>query len=140
MALGAAGVWTGSLWLPVKEAQAAMEQKESYLAANSRDTVRSRSVTGKPARMLRNKWTEAWEREDTPDPLPMPLQGMVTMDMVTRTHKYADKAQEVAFSPVGQIVGSLEQVLPVKDVMAELIDGYYDAIEHLQSTMPEDHA
>jgi NAD(P)H-dependent flavin oxidoreductase YrpB (nitropropane dioxygenase family) len=137
MALGAAGVWTGSLWLPVKEAQAAMEQKESYLKATSRDTVRSRSVTGKPARMLKNKWTEAWEREDTPDPLPMPLQGMVTMDMVSRTHKYADKAQEVAFNPVGQIVGSLKQVLPVKDVMAELIDGYYDAIERLQSTMPE---
>ncbi|MBW2275474.1 MAG: nitronate monooxygenase [Deltaproteobacteria bacterium] len=137
MALGASGVWTGSLWLPVKEAQAAMEQKESYLKAGSRDTVRSRSVTGKPARMLRNKWTEAWEREDTPDPLAMPLQGMVTMDMVTRTHKYADKAQEVAFNPVGQIVGSLKQVLPVKDVMSELIDGYYDAIERLQSTMPD---
>jgi NAD(P)H-dependent flavin oxidoreductase YrpB (nitropropane dioxygenase family) len=138
MALGAAGVWTGSLWLPVKEAHAAMEQKESYLNATSRDTVRSRSVTGKPARMLKNKWTEAWEREDTPDPLAMPLQGMVTMDMVSRTHKYADKAQAVAFNPVGQIVGSLKQVLPVKDVMAELIDGYYDAIERLQSTMPED--
>ena len=138
MALGAAGVWTGSIWLTVKEAASPMEQKESYLAASSRDTVRSRSVTGKPARMLRNEWTEAWERPDTPDPLPLPLQGMVTMDMIQRTHFYADKAQPVAFNPVGQIVGSMKQVRPARVVVSELIDGYYDAVERLQGLMPSD--
>jgi NAD(P)H-dependent flavin oxidoreductase YrpB (nitropropane dioxygenase family) len=138
MALGAAGVWTGSLWLAVKEAAGAMAQKESYLAATSRDTVRSRSVTGKPARMLRNEWTEAWERSDTPDPLPMPLQGLVTLDMIRRTHIYAEKAQSVAFNPVGQIVGSMCQVRPARTVVAELIDGYYDAVERLEGLMPKD--
>jgi len=138
MALGAAGVWTGSIWLTVKEAASPMEQKESYLAASSRDTVRSRSVTGKPARMLRNEWTEAWERPDTPDPLSMTLQGMVTMDMIQRTHQYADKAQPVAFNPVGQIVGAMNQVRPARVVVSELIDGYYDAVERLQGLMPSD--
>jgi len=138
MALGAAGVWTGSIWLTVKEAASPMEQKESYLAASSRDTVRSRSVTGKPARMLRNEWTEAWESPDTPDPLPMPLQGMVTMDMIQRTHFYAEKAQAVAFNPVGQIVGAMSQVRPTRVVVSELIDGYYDAVERLQGLMPSD--
>jgi NAD(P)H-dependent flavin oxidoreductase YrpB (nitropropane dioxygenase family) len=138
MALGAAGVWTGSIWLTVKEAASPMEQKESFLAASSRDTVRSRSVTGKPARMLRNEWTEAWERSETPDPLPMPLQGMVTMDMVQRTHLYAEKAQAVAFNPVGQIVGAMSQVRPARVVVSELIDGYYDAVERLQGLMPGD--
>ncbi|MCP5041637.1 MAG: nitronate monooxygenase, partial [bacterium] len=70
LALGAAGTWSGSLWLTVKEAAGAMAQKESYLAATSRDTVRTRSVTGKPARVLRNDWTEAWEQPDAPAPLP----------------------------------------------------------------------
>jgi NAD(P)H-dependent flavin oxidoreductase YrpB (nitropropane dioxygenase family) len=138
MALGAAGVWTGSIWLAVKESASPMAQKESYLAASSRDTVRSRSVTGKPARMLRNDWTEAWERPDTPDPLPMPLQGMVTLDMIQRTHLYADKAQAVAFNPVGQIVGSMSQVRPARVVVSELIDGYYDAVERLMDLMPSD--
>ncbi len=138
MALGAVGVWTGSIWLTVKEAMGHMAQKESYLAATSRDTIRSRSVTGKPARMLRNEWTEAWQREDTPDPLPMPLQGMVTIDMIMRTHIYADKAQPVAFNPVGQIVGSMNQVRPAKTVVAELIDGYYDALERLESLTPSE--
>ncbi len=137
MALGAAGVWTGSIWLAVKEAAGAPAQKESYIKASSRDTVRSRSVTGKPARMLRNEWTEAWERADTPDPLPMPLQGMVTIDMIRRTHQYADKAQPVAFNPVGQIVGSMNQVKPAKEVVSELIDGYYDAVDRLNETQVE---
>ena len=133
LSLGAAGVWTGSIWLAVKEAAGAVAQKESYLSATSRDTIRSRSVTGKPARMLRNRWTEAWEAEDTPDPLPMPLQGMVTLDMVRRTHQYAEKAQDVAFNPVGQIVGSMNQILPARDVLSELVDGYYDSLDRLNS-------
>ena len=133
MALGAAGVWCGSIWLTVREAAGPIAQKESYLRATSKDTVRSRSVTGKPARMLRNPWTEAWEAEGAPEPLPMPLQGMVTLDMIRRTHRYADKAQAVAFNPVGQIVGAMNQILPAKDVVAQLIDGYYDAVERLNA-------
>ncbi len=138
MALGAAGTWSGSIWLAVKEASGAMAQKESYLNATSRDTVRSRSVTGKPARMLRNRWTEAWENPENPQPLGMPLQGMVTLDMIRRTHQYAEKSQEVAFNPVGQIVGSMNQVKPAKQLVSELIDGYYDAVERLQSLAPQD--
>jgi len=138
LSVGAAGAWTGSIWLAVKEAMGAMAQKESYLSATSRDTIRSRSVTGKPARMLRNRWTEAWDEENSPSPLPMPLQGMVTLDMVRRTHQYADKAQEVAFNPVGQIVGSMNQILPAREVLAELVDGYYDSLERLQSMASDD--
>ncbi|MBW2421298.1 MAG: nitronate monooxygenase, partial [Deltaproteobacteria bacterium] len=140
MAMGAAGVWTGSIWLTVTESSNAPAQKETYLASGSRDTVRSRSVTGKPARMLRNDWTEAWEREDTPAPLPMPMQGMVTGDMMARTHKYADKAetQKVGFNPVGQIVGRMNQILPVRQVISNLVDEYYDATERLQSLTPDE--
>jgi len=138
MALGAAGVWTGSIWLTVKESSCALAQKESYLRATSRDTVRSRSVTGKPARMLRNEWTEAWEEPGNPKPLPMPLQGMVTLDMIQRTHRYADKAQRVAFNPVGQIVGAMNEIRAAKDVVADLIDGYYDALERMQGLAPKE--
>ena len=138
LAVGASGAWMGSIWLSVKEAMGAIAQKESYLSATSRDTIRSRSVTGKPARMLRNEWTEAWEKEDTPDPLPMPLQGMVTLDMIRRTHQYAEKAQSVAFNPVGQIVGSMNQILPTREVLSQLIDGYYDAVDRLKGIAADD--
>ena len=61
------------------------------------------------------------------------------MDMIQRTHFYADKAQAVAFNPVGQIVGSMNQVRPARVVVSELIDGYgIDAVERLQGLMPSD--
>lgn len=138
IAMGAEGAWTGSIWLTVTEAESAPEQKQSYLDASSRDTVRSRSWTGKPARMLKNDWTEAWEDEDTPDPLGMPLQFMVTADAVVRVHRYASKAQAVAFNPVGQIVGSMNEVRPCKQVIQQMVEEYLDAFERLESLMPED--
>ena len=133
LAMGAQGVWTGSLWLTVEEADAQPAQLESYLHATSEDTVRSRSVTGKPCRMLRNDWTEAWEKPDAPKPLGMPLQGMVTMEMVRRTHRYgkSPQAQRVAFNPVGQVVGQMNEVRSVREVIFDLVEGYVDAAERL---------
>jgi NAD(P)H-dependent flavin oxidoreductase YrpB (nitropropane dioxygenase family) len=133
LAMGAAGVWTGSIWLTVQEADAPPPQMEAYLAAGSKDTVRSRSFTGKPCRMLRNEWTEAWEAEGSPKPLGMPLQFMVTSEAVARGHRYADKARKVMFNPVGQIVGQMNAVRPVKDVIYGLVQEYLEAVERLQS-------
>src|SRR5262249_28560020 len=132
-AMGAQGVWTGSIWLTVQEADAPPAQTAAYLAAGSRDTVRSRSFTGKPCRMLRNDWTEAWEAPDAPKPLGMPLQFMVASEAVSRGHRYADKAQKVLFNPVGQIVGRMNAVRPVKDVIYELVEEYLETVERLQS-------
>jgi NAD(P)H-dependent flavin oxidoreductase YrpB (nitropropane dioxygenase family) len=132
LAMGAQGVWTGSLWLTVQEADAPPAQREAYLAATSRDTVRSRSWTGKPCRMLRNAWTDAWEAPDAPKPLGMPLQFMVTSDAVARGHRYADRARDVMFNPVGQIVGTMNAVQPVKEVIYRLVEEYLEAAERLQ--------
>jgi NAD(P)H-dependent flavin oxidoreductase YrpB (nitropropane dioxygenase family) len=138
LAMGAQGVWTGSLWLTVQEADVPPAQMDSYLKAGSRDTVRSRSFTGKPCRMLRNDWTEAWEKEDAPKPLGMPLQFMVTSEAVARGHRYADKAKDVMFNPIGQIVGQLNSVRPVKEVIYDLVQGYLEAVERLQQLTPAD--
>jgi NAD(P)H-dependent flavin oxidoreductase YrpB (nitropropane dioxygenase family) len=110
MAMGAAGVWTGSLWLTVEEADVPPAQMQTYLDASSHDTVRSRAFTGKPCRMLRNDWTDAWEAEDSPEPLPMPLQMMVALDAVERGYHYPEAAKDVNFNPVGQVVGQLDRI------------------------------
>ena len=136
LAIGAQGVWTGSIWLAVEEADAPPAQRASYFAATSKDTVRSRSFTGKPCRMLRNEWTDAWERPDAPKPLGMPLQGMVTMDAVQRTHRYAEVAQPVAFNPVGQVVGMMNRTESVRQVMYRLVEEYLEATERLQRLTP----
>jgi NAD(P)H-dependent flavin oxidoreductase YrpB (nitropropane dioxygenase family) len=131
MAMGAQGVWTGSLWLTVEESDLPPAQKKQLLDATSRDTVRSRSFTGKPCRMLRNDWTDAWEEPGNPDPLPMPMQYMVSGDCVARSHRYADKAEKVMFNPVGQVVGQLERENRVADVIRRLVEDYVDAVDHL---------
>ena len=139
LAMGAQGVWTGSMWLTVEEAECPPAQQNSYLQAGSGDTVRSRSFTGKPCRMLKNDWTEAWAAEDTPDPLGMPLQNMVTMDAVVRTQRYAssEQAQAVSFNPVGQVVGMLRETRSTREVIFELVQGYVDAVEHLAAMTAE---
>ncbi len=135
LAMGAQGVWTGSLWLTVEEADVPPAQMQSLLEAGSRDTVRSRSWTGKPCRMLRNDWTEAWEREDTPAPLGMPLQFMVTSTAVQRGHSYPEKAKAVNFNPVGQIVGRMNKVRPVREVIYDLVEECIEASERLARLM-----
>jgi NAD(P)H-dependent flavin oxidoreductase YrpB (nitropropane dioxygenase family) len=137
LAMGAQGVWTGSLWLTVKESLCPPAQIDSLLSAGSEDTVRSRSWTGKPNRMLRNDWTEAWERDDTPDPLPMPLQNMLTMEAILRTHLYATaQTQAVAHNPVGQVVGMMRQVRSSRKLIMDLVDEYFDAVERLNTIQP----
>jgi NAD(P)H-dependent flavin oxidoreductase YrpB (nitropropane dioxygenase family) len=136
LALGAQGVWTGSIWLAVQEADAPPAQLECYMEATSRDTVRSRSFTGKPCRMLRNEWTEAWEAAEAPKPLPMPLQFMVTSDAVARVHRYADKAKPVMFNPVGQIVGTMNSIRPVREVVYRLVEEYLEAVDRVQRLTP----
>ena len=139
MSMGASGIWTGSLWLAVEEAFAQPEQKQSYFNAESSDTVRSRSWTGKPARMLKNSWTEAWDQDNTPDPLGMPLQGLLTADAMRRTHQYAAKgdAQKVSFNAVGQVVGQINEVETCKSVVSRLVNEYIDALETVNNLMPD---
>jgi NAD(P)H-dependent flavin oxidoreductase YrpB (nitropropane dioxygenase family) len=134
LAMGAQGVWSGTLWLTVEEADIPPGQMDTYLAASSRDTVRSRSFTGKPCRLLRNDWTEAWERDDTPDPLPMPMQMMVAIDAVGATHRWPEQARPIAFNPCGQVIGRATAVRKCKDVIFDLVEEYVEAVERLQQT------
>lgn len=139
MSMGVAGVWMGSMWLNATEAAAEPAQRESYLKATSEDTVRSRAWTGKTARMLKNEWTEAWERPDTPDPLPMPLQGYLTYDAVRRTHRYAGsgECQKVAFNPIGQVVGQINETESCRDIVFRLLNEYSEALDHVKAITPE---
>jgi NAD(P)H-dependent flavin oxidoreductase YrpB (nitropropane dioxygenase family) len=135
LALGAQGVWSGTLWLTVEEADIPPKQMETYLAASSRDTVRSRSFTGKPCRMLKNDWTDAWESEDTPDPLPMPLQMMVAIEAVSRGHRYPEQAKDVNFNPCGQVIGRATTVRKAKDVVFSMVEEYLEATERMQAAL-----
>ena len=130
LALGAQGVWLGSVWLTVTESGLdSPVLRAKLLAAGSGDTVRSRALTGKPARQLRTDWTDAWEQPSSPGPLPMPLQGLLVADAVSRIQAY--ETPELIGTPVGQIVGQMAQVRPVADVMDELTRGFARTVARL---------
>jgi len=139
MALGASGIWTGSVWLTVAEADVSPLVKEKLFAARPKDAVRSRSLSGKPARLLRTGWTEAWERDDCPGTLPMPLQYMACSEAQTRiglaARKDGAKARELIGMPVGQVVGRLSQEMSSADVIYQFIDEFVDAVERLQGSL-----
>jgi len=130
LALGAQGVWLGSLWLTTAESGSGLAVLAAYLEASSSDTVRSKSFTGKPARMLRNAWTDAWADPSGPGPLGMPLQNILTAEANMRIARSGRK--DLAFAPVGQIVGRMNQVRPVRDVMYQLVEEYIETVERLE--------
>lgn len=135
LALGAEGVWCGSVWLTTEEAETTPAVKDKFLAASSSDTVRSRSLTGKPARMLRTAWTDEWERADAPAPLGMPLQSALVADPQLRITAAATQpdtgARELATYFVGQVVGSLQKVRPTRAVVLDMVSEFIDAVQRL---------
>jgi NAD(P)H-dependent flavin oxidoreductase YrpB (nitropropane dioxygenase family) len=141
LALGAEGVWCGSVWLTTEEAETAPVVKEKFLAASSSDTVRSRSMTGKPARMLRTAWTDEWERPDSPAPLGMPLQSALVNEPQIRINQAAAapeaKARELATYFVGQVVGSLDRVRPARSVVLDMIEEFVDAVGRLENLVDQ---
>ena len=136
LALGAQGVWTGSLWLTTAEHELQEALRAKLLAASSRDTVRSRSLTGKPARQLRTAWTEAWADPANPDPLGMPLQYLLTSEAQHRIR--VSGKEELLGMPVGQIIGSVTTTRSVADVMESLVRDAVATITALQSFTPSE--
>ncbi|MEU9916639.1 nitronate monooxygenase family protein [Streptomyces sp. NPDC051001] len=130
LALGAQGVWLGSLWLTCTEAEMSSPAvTRKLLAAGSGDTVRSRALTGKPARQLRTEWTDAWDDPNGPGTLPMPLQGLLVADALTRIQKY--EVEPLLGTPVGQIVGRMNSERSVQAVFDDLTRGFEQAVDHV---------
>ncbi|MHB8451437.1 MAG: nitronate monooxygenase [Mycobacteriales bacterium] len=129
LALGAQGAWTGSIWLTVAEADTPVDAVSNILAASSSDTVRSKAMTGKPARQLRSAWTEAWERPDAPATLPMPLQGMLHQEAARRFVRA--HSRELTGFPAGQIVGRMDRVRPAQEVVFSLVEEWIATTQRL---------
>ena len=142
VAMGAAGAWTGSVWLTTEEAETAPHTKDKMVAASSRDTVRSAGRTGKPSRQLRSDWTDAWApNPGGRQPLPLPLQAMVAEPALRRIDKLAQNghpgAQALATYFVGQGVGLMNKIRPAREVVLEFIEDYVAAAERLSGTLDD---
>jgi len=135
MALGAAGVWCGSVWLTTEEAETHPVVKQKFLSATSSDTVRSRSRTGKPARQLRTAWTDEWDDPASPQPLGMPLQPILVGEAIARIDRAAFRpgsgAEALANYFVGQVVGTMNETKSSAQVVFEMIDEFIETVQAL---------
>ena len=141
MAMGAAGVWTGSVWLATVESETTEIFREKMIEASSRDAVRSRGRTGKPARQLRSAWTEAWDRAPaSPGPLPMPLQTLISEPALRTVDRAAAgnvKARDMVTYFVGQGVGLIDSVRSSGQVVQSFKEEFIEAVQHLDSLLEE---
>lgn len=142
MAMGAAGVWTGSVWLATTESETSEIFREKMIVASSRDAVRSRGRTGKPARQLRSVWTDAWDRDPkSPGALPMPLQSVISRDAFQSIDQSAAagnaKARDLVSYFVGQGVGLIDSVKSATAVVQEFKEDFADAVDHMNALVAE---
>ncbi|MDE2377155.1 nitronate monooxygenase [Bradyrhizobium sp.] len=142
MAMGAAGAWTGSVWLATVESETTETFREKMIAASARDAVRSRGRTGKPARQLRSVWTDAWDRApESPGSLPMPLQSIISRDAFNSIDRAAAagnaKARDLVSYFVGQGVGLVDSVKSAGAVVQEFKEDFVEAVEHMNALVAE---
>ncbi|MGD0379296.1 MAG: nitronate monooxygenase family protein [Acidimicrobiales bacterium] len=142
LALGAQGVWCGSVWLTTEEAETHPVVKQKFLAATSRDTIRSRSLTGKPARMLRSAWTDEWEGASSPGALPMPLQSALVAEAQLRINRAAategSGSQKLANYFVGQVVGQLDAIRPARQVVLDMMTEYAEVAQRFADQVAQE--
>jgi NAD(P)H-dependent flavin oxidoreductase YrpB (nitropropane dioxygenase family) len=142
MAMGAAGVWTGSVWLATLESETSEIFREKMIEASSRDAVRVKTRTGKPARQLRSAWTEAWERSpNSPGALPMPLMSLVSENALRSAQRAAEggntKARDLVTYFVGQGVGLIDSVRGAGQVVQDFKVEFLEAVEHMNGLLEE---
>ena len=142
MALGAQGVWCGSIWLATEESDSIPSLVDKLLVADSTQTVRSRAISGKPARQLKTAYTRAWDEDpECPGYLPMPLQFMATAEATQRITRHAQSGEpgsaELLGTPIGQVVGQMNTRKSAAKVVYDLVDEYVDAVSRLQRLLDE---
>ena len=142
MAMGAAGVWTGSVWLATMESETSEIFREKMIEASSRDAVRVKTRTGKPARQLRSAWTEAWERSpDSPGALPMPLMSLVSEPALRSVNRAAEagnpKARDMVTYFVGQGVGLIDSVRSAGQVVQDFKAEFLEAVERMNALLED---
>jgi NAD(P)H-dependent flavin oxidoreductase YrpB (nitropropane dioxygenase family) len=136
MAMGCAGIWCGSIWLGTKQSDLLPEEKQALFRAKAEDAIQSKSRTGKPARVVRSKLTEAWEKPGAPPYLPMPLQTIVTMEARLRINR--GHAIDYMSPPVGQVVAQMNEENTVKQVIYDMLTEFSDAVENLNRVVEAD--
>ena len=129
LAMGAQGVWTGTVWLGTREHAVDPIIARQLINAESEDTVISRSWSGKTLRMVRGAWSDEWEAPGAPRALKMPYQQVLVGEIVAAVKEH--RVEPLMWTPAGQSVAYVRQITSVEEVMQRLIDETDEALGRL---------
>ncbi|MCD0502832.1 nitronate monooxygenase [Bordetella petrii] len=117
--MGAQGGWLGTLWMAARENHTPPALLGRLVASGSEDTVVSRAHSGKPCRVVRSDWIDAWAQPGVPEPLGMPLQQVLTGDVFASIHEHDDP--RLIYEAAGQSVFGIEGETCIADQMQKLV-------------------
>lgn len=120
IAMGAEGIWTGTIWLATHESATEMFLKQRLVDAHAEDAIQSRAMSGKPIRQLRSNYSDAWKQPEAPEPLPMPLQGMLVDNLLGGIREA--KLEDWMTTPAGQSVEGIHAIKPAAEVVYDLVE------------------
>ena len=123
--LGASGAWVGSAFLATHEANIREFQKKAIVEATEEGTSVTRSITGKPARYIKSRWTEAFAKSGL-EPLPMPFQSAVSGPV--QAAALAQERGDIAPGFAGQGIGMIRSIRPAAEVLHDLVEGAEKAL------------
>ena len=131
LAMGAQGVWTGTMWLTTTEHAGHMAPAlvDKLLAATSADTVITRSESGKTFRQIRSAWSDEWDAPDAPEPLKMPYQDVLVGDLLGAIDEH--QVEPLLHSGAGQSIGYVNEVRPTAEVLEVLVSEARGALQRL---------
>jgi NAD(P)H-dependent flavin oxidoreductase YrpB (nitropropane dioxygenase family) len=118
LALGAEGVWCGTIWLGATESELSPDMRKKFIAARSQDAIQRKYDTGKPLRGLRSKWTDAWDAPGAPQPLPLAAQKLLVAPALKRL-ELANAVDYMGYMS-GQIVGRIKKEQPIREIMEDM--------------------
>ena len=133
LAMGAQGVWCGTIWLGTRESELDDFERQAVFSTPTDGTVRRKARTGKTVRMIKSELSEAWEAPDAPAYLPTPLQGVLHNEAHARIVRARNR--ELYSFPVGQSVGAVNGEATVGDVMYRLQLQFGEAMQRLAELM-----
>jgi enoyl-[acyl-carrier protein] reductase II len=131
LAFGAQGVWMGTRFIASHEARAHEAYKKRITEIDGSDTRITKSYSGKPMRVIRNAWTDDWERHPQ-DIKPFPEQMRVAADNMLLLGGPGDTMDEArACMPCGQGAGAINDIASCAEIIARVMREARETIERL---------
>ncbi len=131
LALGADGVWTGSLWLTSRESDVNMPLKERLLEAETEDTMYSNCISGYTMRTTRCPWHDEWMSDAAPAVLKPPLQMILSSNYIQGSLDYQRK--DLMTEAAGQGIHYVKEMKPARQILSDIVEEALDVFDRFSA-------